>query len=285
MKKIITTILGLSINLLALFSPKKAGRLGFMLFCKPFRGRITDYHKQFLFSSDQFSFEHDGITIQAYRWGHGPKNILFLHGWQSHTFRWKAYIESLDKDEYSVFAFDAPGHGLSGGSFLNVPYYGEIILQLIETIGQIDTLVGHSLGSFSTLYMLHQKPSVNVKKLILMAPPGEANDFIEFYRQTLGLSNRSMTLIKDQFRQEFKKPITWFSTTRFVATVEIPGLIIHDEGDAEAPYRYATSINAAWSRSNLITTKGLGHNLKSKEVVNMVTSFIKNEQLQVMSLN
>lgn len=283
MKKIVTSLLGSYINLLAHISPKKAARFGFMLFCKPFRGRITAYHKEFLHSADRFSFEHDGTNIQAYRWGHGPRKILFLHGWQSHSFRWKAYINALDKNEYSIFAFDAPGHGLSGGNYLNVPYYGEIILQMIETIGEVHTLVGHSLGSFSSLYMLHQKPSINVKKLILMAPPGEARDFIEFYKQTLGLSNRSMDLINEQFTRKFQKPITWFSTTSFASSIEIPGLIIHDEGDAEAPYRYAKKINEVWAKSHLITTKGFGHNLKSKEVVHAVTSFIKNDDPSMMT--
>lgn len=283
MKKIITSLLGVYINVLAVFAPKKAGRFGFMLFCRPFRGTVTDYHKTFLHSADRFSFEHDGINIQAYRWGHGPKKILFLHGWQSHSFRWKAYIDALDKEEHSIFAFDAPGHGLSGGNYLNVPYYGEIIFQLIETIGEVHTLVGHSLGSFSSLYMLHQKPSLNIKQVILMAPPGEATDFIEFYRQMLGLSGRSIKLIKDHFIIKFQKPITWFSTTAFASAVSIPGIIIHDEDDHETPYHYAQKINSAWPQSHLITTTGLGHNLKSKEIVQTVTNFIKSEMPLIIS--
>jgi pimeloyl-ACP methyl ester carboxylesterase len=277
MKKIITSLLGVYINVLALIAPKKAGKFGFMLFCRPLRVPVTDYHKNFLHSADRFSFEHAGTNIQAYRWGHGPKKILFLHGWQSHSFRWKAYIDALDKEEHSIYAFDAPGHGLSGGNYLNVPYYGEIIFQLIETIGEVHTLVGHSLGSFSSLYMLHQKPSLNVKQLVLMAPPGEASDFIAFYRQTLGLSDRSMKLINEQFTTQFQKPITWFSTTAFASKVSVPGIIIHDEGDPEAPYHYAKKINSVWPKSHLITTTGLGHNLKSKDIVQTVTSFIKNE--------
>jgi pimeloyl-ACP methyl ester carboxylesterase len=279
MKKIITKVLGAYLNTLAQVAPGKAARDGFYLFCRPFRAKLTNYHKKFLQTADQFSFDHDGINIQAYRFGNGPKKVLFLHGWQSHTFRWKAYIDALDKEEYTIYAFDAPGHGLSGGSYLNVPFYGEIITQLIETIGDVHAVVGHSLGGFSTLYMLHQKPNVRVGRAILMAPPGEANDFIQFYQNMLGLNQGTMKLINDYFTNEFSKPITWFSTTKFAGSVAIPGLIIHDKEDREAPYHYAERINNAWPQSRLITTEGFGHNLKSPEVVKMVTGFLEEELL------
>jgi pimeloyl-ACP methyl ester carboxylesterase len=278
MKKIITKVLGAYLNTLAQVAPKKAARDGFYLFCRPFRPKLTDYHKRFLQTADQFSFEHDGINIQAYRFGNGPRKVLFLHGWQSHTFRWKAYIDALDKDEYTVYAFDAPGHGLSAGSYLNVPFYGNIITQLIETIGNVHAVVGHSLGSFSTLYMLHQKPNANVGRVILMAPPGEANDFIEFYQNMLGLNQSTMNLIHEYFTNEFSKPITWFSTTRFAESINIPGLIIHDKEDREAPYHYAERIKRVWPNAKLITTEGLGHNLKSPDVVKMVTGFLEQKQ-------
>lgn len=277
MKKIITKGIGFYLNALAQIAPKKAGRDGFYLFCRPIRSKLTYYHKTFLQTADPFSFQHDGIQIQAYKFGNGPKNVLFLHGWQSHTFRWKAYIDALDKDEYTIYAFDAPGHGLSGGSYLNVPFYGQIISHVIETIGDVYAIVGHSLGSFSALYMLHQQPDVNVGRAVLMAPPGEANDFISFYQNMLGLNQRTMTLVHEYFMNEFDKPITWFSTARFAESVRIPGLIIHDKQDREAPYHYAERINGVWANSKLITTDGLGHNLKSLEVVKMVTGFLNQQ--------
>jgi hypothetical protein len=54
-------------------------------------------------------------------------------------------------------------------------------------------------------------------------------------------------------------------------------LIIHDEKDEEAPYRYAQQIHAAWAASRLITTSGLGHNLKSAQVVGKVKDFLSSK--------
>ncbi|HEY8936972.1 MAG TPA: alpha/beta hydrolase [Cyclobacteriaceae bacterium] len=282
MKKIIPTLAGIYINLMAYILPSVAARHGFRLFCRPFRTPLKDYQKQFLHSADMFTFEHDGLAIQAYRWGNGAKKILFLHGWESHTFRWKAYIESLSKDEYTVYAMDAPGHGLSEGNFLSVPYYSLAIQQLLGSIGEVYTVVCHSVGSFAMLHAFHQQKELPVAKLILMAPPDEASDFIEFYQQTLKLSDKSVTLILDYFTKVFGNPITHYSTSKFAGDVTIPGLIIHDTDDKETPYRYGVAIHNNWPLSKLVTTSGLGHNLKSKSVIAEVVNFIHENNFEAI---
>ncbi len=284
--KITTSLAGSYLNALRYILPQVTAKQGLRLFCRPIRGAVKDYHKKFLSAADLFSFDYKGVMIQGYRWGTGEKKLLFLHGWQSHTFRWKAYIESLSKDEYSIYAMDAPGHGLSEGSYLSVPYYSEIIQHVIGMLGSVHAIISHSLGSFSSLYAFHQQPSLPVKKLVLLAPPGEAADFFSYYKQTLKLSQRTSKLILNEFERVFQNPVTYFSTTRFAADVSIPGLIIHDEDDKETPYHYALKINQAWKDSTLITTKGLGHNLKSNEVMEEVIKFISIPAYQsIMEIN
>lgn len=283
MIKTITTLAGAYLNAASYIMPHIAAKHGLQLFCRPIRPSIKDYHKKFLTSADLFSFDYDGVAIQGYRWGNGSKKILFLHGWQSHTFRWKAYVESLSKDEYSIYAIDAPGHGLSGGSYLSVPYYGALIQHLLETLGTVHTIVSHSLGSFSALYAFYQQPLLPVNNLILLAPPGEASDFFNFYKRKLRLSTKAIKLILGEFERVFQHPISHFSTTKLAANIPVPGLIIHDEDDAETSYHYATKINQAWKNSTLITTKGLGHNLKSSEVVETITKFISDTNLSIQN--
>jgi hypothetical protein len=117
-----------------------------------------------------------------------------------------------------------------------------------------------------------------------MAPPGEASDFLDFCQSVLKLSDKSMILIKDYFIKKLHKPISWFSTSRFARAVTVPGLIIHDEGDVEAPYRYASMINDVWTKSTLLATNGFGHNLKSPDVVKAVREYIEDEASEEMSI-
>lgn len=277
MKKLLTKTIGLSLNALAIVAPRKTARMGFELFCRPIRVPINEKQKAFLDTSQKQSFQFKGNYIQTYRWGNGPKNILLLHGWQSHTYRWKVYIESLSND-YTIYAFDAPGHGLSGGKLLNVPLYSEVIEEQINRIGEVDTLIAHSLGGFAAFYMFYRNPELIVNKIIAMAPASEAQEFFEFYKKSLRLSDKCSKLIVDRFEEIFQRPPSGFSAPLFASSLRIPGLIIHDEEDKETSFNHAQRIHSSWKNSKLIKTKGFGHNLKSTEVVRDVIQFV-NEPL------
>jgi pimeloyl-ACP methyl ester carboxylesterase len=196
-----------------------------------------------------------------------------LHGWQSHTYRWKVYIEALSKD-HTVYTLDAPGHGLSGGKLLNVPLYSEVIEEQLKRVGDIDTIITHSLGGFSTFYTFYRNPALSVNKIIALASPGEAKEFFDFYTRTLRLSEKTTQLIIDRFEETFQKTPEFFSAPTFASSLTIPGLIIHDEHDDETPFYHAERIHRAWKNSKLIKTKGFGHNLKSTEVIKEVIQFV-----------
>ncbi len=271
---------GVYMNLLARIAPSKAAEKGFLLFCKPFRIPINQKQKEFFNSAEKFTIDHEGHAIQGYKWGRGDQKILFLHGWQSHTYRWKPYVEALKDDNYTIYSIDAPGHGMSSGNFLSVPLYSELIENFIREHGPMHTIVGHSLGGFSLLYTFHKYPLLQVGQLILLAPPGEASDFISVFQKTLKLSPRAMELIIDHFANRYDVTPDYFSTKRFIKSVNVKGLIIHDEEDNEAPYHYSLPLHHAWERSRLITTKGFGHNLRSETVVQDVVDFINDARLE-----
>jgi pimeloyl-ACP methyl ester carboxylesterase len=274
MKKLLPRLIGLYLNLLAWIAPRLAARKGFDLFCTPLPAQVTAYHRKFFDTAERGSFEHEGIRIQTYRWGSGKKKMLFLHGWQSHSFRWKNYLDFLSKEEYMLYALDAPAHGLSGSSRINLPLYGRVVAHAIATFGPWHAVISHSFGSFALLYAASQDPRFPVDRLVVTGTPGEAEDFIRFYQDMLALSTRTRMLVARYFEKTLGHPASFFSAARFAQEISIPGLIIHDEKDEEAPYRYAIAIHKAWKNSTLITTSGLGHNLKSANVIRHVVDFV-----------
>ena len=280
--KIVMKLIGLCINVMAIIAPRYAGRFGLALFCRPFRGKMTARQKEFLHSANRFSFSFQKETIAGYSWGNGVKKILLVHGWQSHSYRWKVYVEQLIQHNYTVFAFDAPGHGLSTGNFLSVPLYSEVIEKMLIHMGKPDAIVGHSLGGFSTLYTLHRNPSLSSDKLVVMAAPGEAAEFFEFYKTALRLSKRSMNLIIGRFKQLFDHGPEYFSGHKFASTISVPGLIIHDEDDDETSAEHSKRVHQQWTNSRLHVTKGFGHNLKSIEVVKEVVDFINEKSIHTV---
>lgn len=279
MKNLLTFSLGRYINLMTSVFPGHAAALGFRLFCYPFRSQIKPYQRRFFNSAEQSELEHEGIKIKTYRWNNGSKKILFLHGWQSHSFRWKNYVEALQGTDYTLYAIDAPGHGLSSGNFLTVPLYSDIVEKFIHQVGGVDAIISHSLGSFTALYTLHRLPLLPVKKMVLLASPGEATEFISFYQKTLDLSPRAIENIKDHFETVIAERVEYFSAPKFAQSLSIPGLIIHDEDDDETSFRHSEAIHKAWKKSTLQLTKGLTHNLKSPSIVEAVIDFVQKEAL------
>jgi len=279
MQKTIQKWLGTYINIMAYIAPAYAGKLGFKLFGRPIRKKMKPGDKRFLNSSEKFSFYHKDLKIQGYRWGDGPKKILLLHGWQSNSARWKQVVRSISKSNYTMYAFDAPGHGLSEGNFFSAPLYGEVILTFARKAGKLHTIVGHSLGGFSTLYVISQYKHLEVDRLIIMATPGEVNDFVTWFKQRLNLSDKSVECIRNHFIKEIGHPYEEFSISKFAEHIDLPGLIIHDKTDRFAPFQYAKTLNRMWNSSKLLATEGMGHHLYSKNVVKAITDYISNENI------
>jgi pimeloyl-ACP methyl ester carboxylesterase len=275
MNKLLLRSIGLYLNILALIAPKFAGRKGFELFCWPRRIKMKPHQLEFLNQAEEkFTVDYAGKKVQAYRWGNGEKKILLLHGWQSHSYWWRYVINRLSKEEFSIYSLDAPGHGLSEGDFLHLPHYSRLIEQFIYDQKSLHAILAHSFGGFASVYTLHRLPHLQVEKLVVMASPGEVWSFFKYYNNLLKLSARAVTVITDHFNQSIGQPPSYFQMKEFAKTLTQKGLIIHDTEDREAPYQNAVATNEAWKNSRLITTTGLGHHLKSNDLVEEVAKFV-----------
>ncbi|WP_161625593.1 alpha/beta fold hydrolase [Cyclobacterium qasimii] len=201
---------------------------------------------------------------------------MFLHGWQSSSFRWKQYIELLSEDPaYTLLAFDAPAHGQSGGKLFTVPAYASLINKVLEGYGPIHAVVSHSIGSFSFFYAQakHKLPVIN--KLIALSTPGSATEFIGFYKNSLKLNSETVKSITEEFQNVAGDDLDKISLPYLAKNLSIPGLIVHDQKDGLTDFSNARLLNQHWPQAELMTTTGLGHRLRSPEVVKAVIDFIK----------
>lgn len=273
-KNIALKTVGHYLNLHAHIRPKQAAAIGLNLFCRPFAKKLKPNQKQYLKEAKYSELNYDQIKIQTYRWGNGPKTILFVHGWASHSYRWRSYIEALVKQNYTVYAFDAPGHGLSHGNYLTLPNYSALIEQFTAQIGQIDAIAGHSFGGYAILYWLYSyKPSSDIKTVI-MAAPGEVSDFMNYYQAQLGLSSKIQHHLDLEFKQRVGKTPQDFSSPLLAKDFNHPAFIVHDRDDKDTQYQYSEKLHRAWKGSQLLLTDGLGHSLKSNEVRQKVLNFL-----------
>lgn len=279
MKKIIEKSTGLYLNALAIVQPKKLKRTGYNLFCNPFSKEVKPHHLAFLKTAEMFTFAFENKKIQGYKWGNGSNKVVLIHGWASNTFRWKKMIERLQKEDCTIYGFDAPAHGLSEGKLLNLLIYKKCFDAFIESVGQMDYAVSHSVGGFMLQYALYDNKKTGLKRIAILGAPGEAEHFFDFYKEVLSLNKRTVGLIKKHFEEKLGYHPAFFSAKRFAKEIDIPVLLVHDHQDKDTDPKYTEMLSSVIKENELIMTNGLGHNLKSDELNEKILLFLFNSPL------
>ena len=269
--KYILKLIGLYFNALSLVAPKVSAKQALNLFGNPFKAKLNTTHQAFLQTGKMFIIEVAKNKVQYYSWGIGSQKILLVHGWRSNAYRWKAFINSIDQNKYTVYAFDAPGHGNSKGNFCTVPLYEQSINALITKIGYTEHFVGHSIGSFACAsYMNHHNYAL--ESYTSLASPYSALEFFNTYQQRLQLSQRSIKYLTCSFELYTSHPLEHYSHSVFSANIQANRiLLIHDRADNDTPYSNALKqYNCLLKEKHqvyLLSTDGLKHSLRSHKVV------------------
>lgn len=266
--------MGFYLNTMAVFSPKAAAKKSFNVFSTPIAPKLKEHQQEYLAQAEQFEIDFENKKIRAYKWGKGAKDLYFFHGWQSHSFRWKPYIDEFSLDEYTIYAVDGPAHGNSEGKLFNIPLYQRLIIQLLSPSKKPYGIIGHSLGGFASLYAVFEREDLSPEKLILMGAPVLVNDFVIKFQETLGLTDRVINAMIDYFKETLGNGPEYYDSTEFVKTLKSKGLLIHDVEDDTVPVTEARRVAKNWPNVEYWETNGYGHRLRDPEVVKRVLAFI-----------
>jgi len=275
MKQVITKSIGLFLNAAAIIAPIWGARFAFNLLCKVRRAGISEKGKAFFEKAIQHTLLLEKNSAVLHKWGSGPKNILFLHGWESNSQRWLPYYNLLEKEKYTIYALDAPGHGMSKGDKLNLEVFRQAIEASLEHIGPIDTVIGHSLSNTAMGYCYGIRPDVDVNKFIVMGAASGMDAVFTYFKEILGLSNRSVANLSKKVNTIFKTPHQEVKLMSFFKKVTQPVLVIHDKNDPVTPFEPIEKALKKHPQINSYITNGLKHDLKAEEVYTKVAAFIE----------
>src|SRR5215210_3909909 len=103
-------------KLIALFSPSAAAKSAFDFFCTPYSRRRTYEAPEAFKAAEKLSFTFQQHQIHGFRWRPKIPNghkLLICHGFDSLSYRFEGYIDPLLDHGFELYAFDAPGHGIS----------------------------------------------------------------------------------------------------------------------------------------------------------------------------
>ncbi len=277
MKKLLTKLVpkfyGIYLNSYAFILPKKAAEKAFSIFSKVRKGKVLSHQETYMNAAKDRILHIADHKIQTYCWPGEKETVVLIHGWESNAWRWHKLIEKLQAADFNIIAFDAPAHGYSSGTHLQVHLYAQVLQVVLETYAP-KHLVGHSMGGMTALYNEYLHPSSFVIKIVTVGSPSEYHEIMTHFKKLLNLNNRMANALRAYIFKRFGFSDKDISSSKFVQTNSKEGLLFHDRFDNITPYRASEQVHAAWKGSRLITTEGLGHSLHQDEVNEQIVAFL-----------
>ena len=273
---------------LAMVSPAVAGKLAFDLFCTPYpkfkkRKAPAIFHQA---KPLQLTLTGNGIQktgntiIKGYEWNPAKPNgqtILIAHGYASYFYKFEQYIPALLKLGFRVLGFDAPGHGLSEGKYINIIIYKHAIENIMEQFGPIDHFIGHSLGGITISLIAETIDNPTHHKFVLLAPATKTSTTFERYFNMMHFSPTLRQAFLDELKKQTHLPLSYFEADRAVENYAGKVLWVHDKEDLVCPFKDLKEIQKKAPKNiNFLITNGLGHNkiYKTPEIIDKIMAFL-----------
>ncbi|WP_406200870.1 alpha/beta hydrolase [Kitasatospora sp. NBC_01560] len=269
-----------TLNTTSLIAPGPAGRAAFELFRHPVRrGRVRTREREVHEQATTERLDVGGRQVVVYQWGDGARPVLLLHGWQSRASRFAAFVPRLRALGLSPVAFDAPGHGESGGRRATVLDLREISARLQERYGDFEAVVAHSLGVNAAFLAL--RGGLRAGRLVAVAGVSEFSYLPAAFCAELGLNAVLEREVGRHMEQRMFPGVAdvpeYFDAARRPEEIGLPILVVHDEGDDMVGIDHARRLKAAYGdRLDLVVTQGLGHRriLVEPAVVDRAVAFL-----------
>ena len=243
-------------------SPSLAVRSAHKLFHHPVNSKRKNKNEITLPSPHTFKIPlYDDLTLQGYRWGDSrhPK-VLLVHGWSTTSRSMSHFTDTLLKNNYQVFSYDALRHGNSKGHFSDLAGWADSVQAVMKQISPVECIVAHSFGGAAVA--VASKLGLETKKLVFIAPIHDissvADNFAKHLHIPLSIVENMRTYTWHKNEKNFNRYGTnWKDIV--ISNFHVPTLLIHDSDDREIGIEHSQQICKMWPWATLVTTEGLGH--------------------------
>lgn len=221
-----------------------------------------------------------GQTIATYVWGDPTREpyALLVHGWSSFGLRFLPWVARLREAGLAVVTFDQPAHGCSTGELCTLPDFINTIHAIGRRYGSAALAVGHSLGG--TALTFAQGESWHAERVVVIAPAADIVSQAERFMRLVRLGEH----LREQFLGWHERAtgvsVDDLEVCRFLPTLGLPCLVVHDMGDREVPWGDGELYARHWHNARLLTTQGLGHHrvLDAPDVIEAALAFLRGER-------
>lgn len=289
-------VLRLTFSVAGTVSPRGAGKLAFRVFSlapprfpKGERARAVFAEGAGRLSrAEPFMLETAHGRVMAYRLpppangkGSAGGRYLVAHGWGSRSEYMAALAEGIaGATGGEAVLLDFPGHGASGGRFLDMRLAVEAITAADRHFGPFDGAVGHSFGGASLMVaacrLLPQFPAFRPGRIALIGAPSEMDGIFRYFAQQFGLSQRARTHLEKEVRRVTGRRSGDFDIASAGSGLDLPVLVVHAEDDKEVSAEHARRYAALGDNVRIGWANGYGHRriVAAPPVIELVSSFM-----------
>jgi len=263
--------------------PGLTARMFLAMYSTPPKRKLRDSHlavkensveERIAFS--RYPFDERPLGLHTYRWGNADKKILLMHGWGGSPFDFKQMITALVDAGYEVITFDAPAHGASQGRRTNLIQWMHIVEQLLQRIGPVHAIIGHSLGGLTAaLTLVHKR--TQAPRLVMVSAAVSAPVFfgetLRFFRIPEGVMPKVQQLITRRLREDLLQ----LDLHRHIGRIKADRIMIaYDENDQLVHPRQIDEFLQQYPGIQSLKIKGEGHFriMKDAQVIKEVVDFI-----------
>ncbi|WP_117233054.1 alpha/beta fold hydrolase [Vibrio maerlii] len=264
------SLVNMSTRLHHTVAPKHARNTARKLLLTPVRTPAKNDEPKGLIKAKVQSTEGE---LSTYSLGEGPTWVL-THGWSGTASQFFPLMEHIAAKGFRALAYDHPAHGQSQGTQGHIPAFIAGLEAILDTADEVAGIIGHSMGTASTLECRHAK--AENCPLLLIAP---VLNYVENLFGSVARSGYSMKLFSEvvnEIEVKYNFPIQSIDPLKRLSQREHQTIIVHDKDDKFTRFDVSKDASESIERAALVATTGQGHGrvMKCQEVMDSFDKLI-----------
>jgi pimeloyl-ACP methyl ester carboxylesterase len=220
--------------------------------------------------------------IEGFAFGETGPSVALVHGWGGAAAQLTAFVSPLRALGFRVLAFDAPGHGSSGGNRATIKLFADSLDALAHAHGAPVAVIAHSLGCAAATVAMAR--GLAVQRAVFLSPFTEPRAAFEKFARVLGLELGPLSELAER-----RYSIRWsdFALFERARELEQPLLVFHDRADRAVALGGSETLVGAWPGAELLVSDGLGHQriLRDPEIVARAAEFLRPLSVEASALH
>lgn len=247
------------IKALSILFPNQIVNFAYHQLTNPQIKKLRDNEIEILEKAQKEIFKFKEFDIQTYIWKGGTDKILLIHGWEGQAGNFSDIIQKLVEKNYTVYAFDAPSHGLSTKGKTSLFEFTELVGLLIQKF-EVSKLISHSFGGVATTFALFNNKELKIDKYVLLTTPDKFLERIEYVSQQVGITEKVKNKLIKRIEKETNFEVKNLNVSDFVKSITVnKALIIHDKDDKIILIHQAKNVYKNWKNCEFMEIENTGH--------------------------